>query len=249
MRVLLVDDEPIARQILREELEAADDIEIAGEASDGEDAVAKILSLSPDVVFLDLQMPGMGGFDVIQSLEGHRLPFTVIVTAYEEHAIRAFEAGAIDYLLKPVGEERLRRSVDRIRRLSQDPTAVQRQEEQIKRVARDSSTDAGRIIGRLGNQIHLIDPASVLAFEADHELVWVITHDRRYLAANTLRSIEERLDPARFTRVHRGVVVNLDHIRKVSPLPSQRWLLTLSNGREFTVSKRQASAVRKRAGW
>jgi DNA-binding LytR/AlgR family response regulator len=249
MRVLLVDDEPVARQILREELAAAGGIEIAGEAADGEEAVGKILSLAPDVIFLDLQMPGIGGFDVIRSLEGHRLPFTVIVTAYEEHAIRAFEAGAIDYLLKPVGEERLRKSVDRIRRLSQDPSAVKQQDDRIRRVARDSGSASGRIIGRLGSQIHLIDPAAVLAFEADHELVWILTQDRRYLATSSLRSIEQRLDGGRFTRIHRGVVVNLDHIRKVTPLPSQRWLLTLSNGREFSVSKRQASAVRKRAGW
>ena len=117
VRALIADDEPIARQVLREALESFPDVEIAGETENGEETLAKISALRPDVVFLDLQMPRMSGFEVIRRLEAGNLPIVVIVTAYDEHAIRAFEAGAIDYLLKPVGVSRLERTVERIREL------------------------------------------------------------------------------------------------------------------------------------
>ena len=117
MRILIVDDEPVARQVLRDELCRIDDVEIAGEPENGHDALAKIERLKPDVVLLDLQMPGMGGFEVIQRLPPGALPVIIIVTAWDEHAVRAFEAGALDYLLKPVSRERLEKSLDRARSL------------------------------------------------------------------------------------------------------------------------------------
>src|SRR5947209_2774321 len=113
MKALIVDDEPIARKILREEIELFDDVSIVGEASNGREALQQIAALKPDLVFLDLQMPVMGGFEVIQNLKNGPLPIIVIVTAYDQHAIEAFDAGAIDYLLKPVNEARLRKAIER----------------------------------------------------------------------------------------------------------------------------------------
>ncbi len=117
MKTLIVDDEPIARRVLREELEAFPEIDVIGEAEDGKQALQRISELQPDLVFLDLQMPVMGGFEVVQNLGGGHVPVIVIVTAFDEHAIKAFEAGAIDYLLKPVGGSRLRKAVERAQRL------------------------------------------------------------------------------------------------------------------------------------
>src|SRR5450432_2458986 len=117
MKALIVDDEPIARRVLREELELFPEVLVVGEAGDGKEALQKIADLRPDVVFLDLQMPVMSGFEVVRNLSGPPLPIIVIVTAFDQHAIEAFEAGAIDYLLKPVGEARLRTAVDRARKL------------------------------------------------------------------------------------------------------------------------------------
>src|SRR5579864_4348461 len=117
MRALIVDDEPIARKVLREELEVFEDVDVIGEAEHGEQALEQISRLNPDVVFLDLQMPGLGGFDVVQRLKGGNLPIIVIVTAFDQHAIQAFEAGAIDYLLKPVQEQRLHKALERVRSL------------------------------------------------------------------------------------------------------------------------------------
>src|ERR1700687_3140529 len=124
MKTLIVDDEPIARRVLREELEAVPEVEIVGEAENGKQALQKIAELKPDLVFLDLQMPVMGGFEVVRKLGGGHLPVVVIVTAFDQHAIEAFDAGAVDYLLKPVGEERLRKAVERARRLHKNPFDV-----------------------------------------------------------------------------------------------------------------------------
>jgi DNA-binding LytR/AlgR family response regulator len=233
MRTLIVDDEPIARRVLRDELSGFGDVEVVGEAANGAEAVAAIRRFRPDLVLLDLEMPGMSGFDVVRQLDGEPLPAIVIVTAYDQHAVKGFEAGAVDYLLKPVRGDRLARCLERIRQARRPAPAVAPAKGQARKVA-----------GRLGEEIHLLPVADVLAFEADGETVWILTAGKRYKASETLRAIEERLAGLPFARVSRGALVNLDHVVKMSPLSSHRWLLTVSNGREVIVSKRLAARVR-----
>ncbi|MGD0199402.1 MAG: response regulator [Bryobacteraceae bacterium] len=251
IKSLIVDDEPIARRVLREELEQVRDVEIVGEAEHGQEALRKIAALEPDVVFLDLQMPGMGGFDVIRKLQGGKLPIVVIVTAYDQHAIQAFEAGAVDYLLKPVTEARLRKALDRVRQLHGKRLEIA---ESLAQLAATGSEPQGtvktrKIVGRKGEEYFLLDVEEVLAFQADGELVWIITGQQRFLATQSLRSLEERLKGQPFRRVHRNALVNISHVRKMSSMSSQRWLLTLNNGQELIVSKRQAHAVRDMLRW
>ncbi len=251
IKSLIVDDEPIARRVLREELEQIRDVEIVGEAEHGQDALRKIAALEPDVVFLDLQMPEMGGFDVIQKLQGGKLPIVVIVTAYDQHAIEAFEAGAVDYLLKPVTEARLRKALDRVRQLHGKRLEIA---ESLAQLAATGAEPQGavktrKIVGRKGEEYFLLDVEEVLAFQADGELVWIVTPQQRYLATQSLRSLEERLRGQPFRRVHRNALVNISHVRKMSSMSSQRWLLTLNNGQELIVSKRQAHAVRDMLRW
>ncbi len=211
LRTLIVDDEPVARKILREELELVEDVEIVAEADSGAAALEQIARHQPDLVFLDLHMPAMGGLDVVRRLKrGTHIPVIVIVTAYDQFAIQAFEAGAIDYLLKPVGQERLAEAVERARRLT----------------ARDA-------VERV----------------AQGDLVWIITAKRKYLATQTLKVLQDRLSNSSFRRIHRNALVNIDHVRKMSPLSSQRWLITLANNLEFIVSKRQARSVRQLLNW
>jgi two-component system, LytTR family, response regulator len=244
LRALVVDDEPIARQILIDELENMPRVELAGEASNGKQALLKIAELKPDLVFLDLQMPVMSGFEVIQNLQQDP-PIVVIVTAFDQHAIRAFEAGAVDYLLKPVTPARLKATVDRAQRLREHPREAA---EDLARLTASAAirnpSSKRKIVARKDREYHLLDPDEVMAFQADRELVWIITAGQRLLSTCSLHELEKRLEGLQFRRVHRNAIVNINHVRKISSMTSQRWLLTLNNSLQVAVSKRQASAIR-----
>jgi two-component system LytT family response regulator len=252
VKTLIADDEPIAREVLRGELEPFRDVVVVGEAENGREALERIAEMRPDLVFLDLQMPVMNGLEVVSNLKGGHLPVIVIVTAYDEYAIQAFEAGAIDYLLKPVSAARLQKTIDRARSLHSKP---RENAEQIAGIAGARVTEAAqvpvsrKIVGRRGEEYLLLDCDEVLAFQAEGEAVWIITAKDRYAATQPLRAVEGRLRHLQFQRVHRNAIVNVNHVRKMSALSSQRWLLTLSNGLELIVSKRQAHSIRGLLRW
>jgi DNA-binding LytR/AlgR family response regulator len=251
LRVLVVDDEPVARRVLRDELQLFHDVTVVGEAENGRQALDQIAQLRPNLVFLDLQMPVMGGFEVITHLRGGPIPAIVIVTAFDQHAIQAFEAGAIDYLLKPVGESRLQKAVDRARALQGKDLQIAENVLRLSDTVSASQPGAGsrKIVGKLGEEYFLLDQDEVLAFQAEGETVAIVTARHRYIATQSLRAIEERLRNSPFQRVHRNSIVNVNHVRKMSALSSQRWLLTLSNSQEFVVSKRLAHSVRHMLNW
>jgi DNA-binding LytR/AlgR family response regulator len=237
LRILIADDEPIARQILREYVESIPAVQWAGEASTGSEALARILDLRPDVVLLDLQMPELDGLGVVRSLRGERTPLIIFVTAYERHAIEAFDVGAVDYLLKPVRRERLEKAIEKARR-------------QLKAAAPAADGAPPRkVVGRRGSDLYLLDPAEIVAFQAEGELVHIVTAAQRYLSDHSLKTLEEKLARPRFRRIHRSTIINTDHIRKISPLSSKRWLLKMSNGFEAVVSKRLAGSIREQARW
>ena len=249
LKTLIVDDEPIARKILREELEFVPDVEVVSEADNGARALEEISRHKPDLVLLDLQMPVMGGLDRVQHLKhGTHLPVIVIVTAYDDFALQAFEAGAIDYLLKPVGHERLAQAVERAKRLTNRDAAekIARLQEIGEPAARPGTR---RIVGRAGDEFFLLSTNEIYAFQAEGDIVWIIAAERKYEATQTLKALEERLSTAGFRRIHRNALVNVEHVRKMSALTSQRWLITLGNGREFVASKRQARSVREILHW
>ena len=246
---LIVDDEPIARHVLREELEACPEVRVVGEAADGKAALEAISELRPDVVFLDLQMPVMSGFDVVRKLSGPALPVIVIVTAFDQHAIPTFDAGAVDYLLKPVGEARLRTAVERARALVGKPAEIASRIDQVASAQPSGPKTLGKIVGRSGEEYFLLDLDDVLAFQAEPELVWIVTARQRFLATQTLRAIEARLADSRFKRVHRNALVKVGHVRKMRALSGQRWLITLSNSLQVTVSERQAHQIRQVLQW
>ncbi len=197
MRALIVDDEAIARQVLREELELLPGVEVVGEAADGREALQKIAKLQPDLVFLDLQMPLISGFEVVRNLSAP-VPIVVIVTAFDQHALEAFEAGAIDYLLKPVSEPRLRMAVTRAQSLLGKPSEIAAQVNRIASVAAAAHQPCRKVVGRSGEEYVLLDVDEVLAFLAEHELVWIVTARQRLLSTQSLRAIEERLGEPRF---------------------------------------------------
>jgi DNA-binding LytR/AlgR family response regulator len=249
LRTLIVDDEPIARRVLREELDSLDGVEIVGEAENGVVALKKISEHHPDLVLLDLQMPGMGGLEVVRSLRrGAHMPVIVIVTAYDQYALQAFEAGAIDYLLKPVGEARLADAVERAKRVTGREAAERLA--QLQEIAdQPAAPRTRRIVGKIGQEYFLLNADEIYAFQAECDTVWIITAKKKYLATQTLKVLDQRLKSTNFRRIHRNALVNVDHVRKMSALSSQRWLITLSNNQEFIVSKRQAGSVRQLLNW
>jgi two-component system, LytTR family, response regulator len=250
IKTLIVDDEPIARRVLREELEDFPDISVVGEAQNGREALRLITELQPNLVVLDLQMPVMGGFEVIRNLKRPPLPAIVIVTAFDQHAIEAFESGAIDYLLKPVSGPRLKKAVERVKGMLGDSREVAESVAQLAEFGeRLAQPRARKIVGRSGQEYFLLDADEVLAFQAEGEIVWIVTMKHRIMATQPLRMIEERLRDLPFQRIHRNAIVNVNHVRKMSAMSSQRWLLTMSNAQEFIVSKRMAHTVRHMLQW
>jgi two-component system, LytTR family, response regulator len=249
LKTLIVDDEPIARKILREELEAIEGVEVVAEADNGSKALEQISRHQPALVLLDLQMPIMGGLDVVRNMKsGAHPPLIVIVTAYDKYAVEAFEAGAIDYLLKPVGQERLAAAVARARHLSGED-ALERLARLQEIAGSGSEANRKRIVGRTGEEFFLLSAEEIYAFQAEGDTVWILTAERKYESTQTLKVLEERLKNAGFRRIHRNALVNVEHVRKMSALTSQRWLITLGNGREFIASKRQARSVRQILQW
>jgi two-component system, LytTR family, response regulator len=250
IKTLIVDDEPISRRVLREELERFTEIAVMGEAADGREALKLIVELHPDLVFLDLQMPVMSGFEVVQNLREPPLPIIVIVTAFDQHAIQAFEAGAIDYLLKPVSEERLRTTVERAQNLLGKPGEIAARVEKVAAsVLKSGLPTKMKVVGRSGADYFVVDLDEVLAFQAERELVWIITTKQRLLSSQILHAIEALFGEPRFQRVHRNAIVNVNHVHKISPLSSQRWLITLSNGLQLQASKRRVHKIRTILRW
>lgn len=235
MTVLIADDEPIARDILREYVETTAGLTLVGEAATGTETVAGILELNPDLVLLDLEMPERNGLAVVRSLRGVPAPLIIFVTAHDRHAVEAFEVGAVDYLLKPVRRERFEKAIEKARK-------------QLLLVPRAEAT-LRKIVGKRGADMYLLDPSEVIAFRADGELVHVITAGQHYLCNHSLKDLEQQLERPRFRRIHRGTIINTDHIRKISALTSKRWLLKMSNGLEAIVSKRMAGTIREQGRW
>lgn len=246
IRTLVVDDEQIARQILREEIEERPEFEVCAEAENGRQALDLIREERPELVFLDLQMPVLGGLEVVRQLKGPDLPIVVIVTAYDAFAIEAFETGALDYLLKPIRKERLEKTLERVKRFKNNRRETAESLERLSEIGeKPSHSGARKIVGRLGQDYHLLNAEEVLAFQAEGEIVWIVTQKLRMTATRTLRALEEKLSGLPFQRVRRDAIVNMNHVRKMSLVSSHRWLLTLSNAQELVVSKRMAHDVRQ----
>ncbi|HYW07391.1 MAG TPA: response regulator [Longimicrobium sp.] len=249
MRVLIVDDEPLARERIRILLSREEDVEIVGECDDGVAAVAGIHEVKPDVVFLDVQMPGMTGLEVVSAVGPERMPVVVFVTAYDEYALRAFGAQAIDYLVKPVGAERFRAAVERVRT-------------QLRGRDRDS------LESRLRALVEMVRPAEYLTrfmvkrgqrfvFLRVEELEWIEAADNYVkLHANassellraSLAGLEARLDPRRFVRVHRGAIINVDRVTAIEPWGQGEYLLTLAGGARITSSRTYRARIRQALG-
>ena len=239
VKTLVVDDEPLARAGLRAMLTAFDWIEVVGEAADGESAVEAINRLRPELVFLDVQMPGMLGTQVIRRIE--RQPFVIFTTAFSQHAVSAFELGAVDYLLKPFGPARLSAAMQRIRAAMGEPAGVGALDRLTSALGSGPIT---RLFVRIGVNLVPLLIADVVSFEADGDYVVAHTERTRHTLNLSLSRLEERLDTARFVRVHRAHIVNLDHVRAFKRDSRGNLEAELVNGRRVPVSRARAQEIR-----
>ena len=244
IRMLLVDDEELARSTMRRALAAIPDIEIAGEAGNGVEAIETIAELRPDAVLLDIEMPGFNGFEVVQQLANP--PIIVFVTAYDEYAVRAFDANAIDYLLKPVQPERLEKTLARVReRLA---ARAPEQNKGVAEIARQRSGPIRRLAARRGKRIAIVPLREVNRIEIEDKLVFACTPTERLLIEKTIGELETLLEPSGFLRISRGELVNLDKVSELMPWFSGTWRVRLSNGEERDVSRERAKQLKEAMG-
>lgn len=233
LRVLIVDDEAPARSVLREMLGAWPDVAVVGECADGFQAVKAAGELHPHLLLLDVQMPKLDGFEVLELLD--RAVSVVFVTAYDQYALRAFEVNAVDYLLKPFSAERLRDALDRVRtRTGRTPEGSGAD---IAAAARPEGTYLGRIVVKDGADVHVIPVDTVDYLEAQADYVEIHAGKSSLLKQQTLQSLETALDPARFVRIHRSYVLNLDRLARIEPATKDSRVAVLKDGRILPVSR------------
>jgi two-component system LytT family response regulator len=234
IRAVIVDDEDLARQLLREYLRAEPDIEIVAECGNGFAAVKAVGEHKPDLLFLDVQMPKLDGFEVLELVD--REVAVVFVTAFDQHAMKAFDAAAVDYLLKPFGADRFKTALERVRRRLGERAPLPLAAE-LKSAARAPGQYVERIVVKDGARVHVI-PVSQLDFaEAQDDYVSLRSEKKSYLKQQTISSLEASLDPARFVRVHRSFIVNLERIAKIEPYTKDTRLAVLADGSQISVSR------------
>ncbi len=235
LKVLLVDDEDLARQLLREYLTAHPDTEIVGECSNGFDAVKAIQELHPDVVFLDVQMPKLDGFEVLELVQTNAA--IVFVTAYDQYATKAFDAAAVDYLLKPFDENRFQTALGRVRRRLAEHAEVSIDAAQLKSAAKIPGQFAERIVVKDGTKVHIIPVKQLEFVEAQEDYVALHTGGKTYLKQQTISSLEEALNPSQYIRVHRSYIVSLEQVSKIEPYTKDSRIAVLKCGAQVPVSR------------
>ena len=259
IRTILVDDESLAIQGLKLRLEAHEDVEIVETCSNGREAIRAIKTHKPDLVFLDIQMPGFDGFSVVQGMMEVEPPLFIFVTAYSDHAIRAFEAQAVDYLMKPVEEGRLADALDRVRQRLSEKRQVQEAEklrEVLAEVAPDAMNEwhseegapASNRFEKLINikdrgQIFRVDVDSIERIDAAGDYMCIYTADTSLILRETMKDLEKRLDPRNFQRIHRSTIVNLSQVRQVKPHTNGECFLVLESGSQVKVSRSYRDVV------
>ena len=238
IRTLIVDDEPLSRRKIRAFLKGDPEIEIVGECGSGEQALSAVRTAAPDLLFLDVQMPGMDGFTVLEELQSERLPFVIFVTAYDKYAVKAFEVRALDYLLKPFHRERFAR-------------ATQRAKAQIRNGNADLAGRIRELVEELRPQARYLDrviikTAGTVFFLKTEEIDWISAEENyvrlhcgktSHLLREKIGNLEAQLDPARFQRIHRSTIVNLDRIHKLYPVSHGDYQLIMQDGTELVLSR------------
>jgi two-component system LytT family response regulator len=242
IRVLIVDDEPLARLGIQNQLMQVTDVEVVGEAGNGREAVKAIRQKRPDLVFLDIQMPLLDGFGVVESLAPDGLPAIVFVTAFDEHAIEAFEVNALDYLLKPVDPDRFQKTLQRVRaRIAQSDTMISG--EKLLGLLRDIGADKtenyiSRFAIRDAGRIYFVDVRDIEWISAEGNYVGLHSNGRMHLTRYTMDRVSAKLDPAAFVRIRRSAIISISEIKELHPMQNGEYDIVLTSGTTLTSSRR-----------
>jgi two-component system LytT family response regulator len=245
LKALIIDDESLPRKHLRLMLQDHQDIEIIGECSNGEDAVLTILKTSPDLIFLDVQMPEMSGFDVLGAIGKAKIPAVIFVTAYDQYALKAFDVHAVDYLLKPISQERLAQALTRaIQAIQSHETAdVNRSILALLDKLKESGQYAKRLSVKTKDRIHLLPVNDIEWIEADSYYARVHLGAESFLIRESLTHLEKRLDPGQFIRIHRSTIINIRFIKELQSWFHGEYLVILKSGAKLNISRNYQKAV------
>jgi len=255
LRALIVDDEELARRGLEIRLEGFDDVEICGQARNGREALIAVREQSPDLMFLDVQMPGMSGFELLQRLSGSSMPDIIFVTAYDEFALQAFDANALDYLLKPINDDRLREAIERVRKHREAKRADEQRNKLLKFVCEltgreltlESALQAAtgehqsyptRIAIRDGSETNCVDVDSIDWVDAAGDYMCVHSSGDTFVLRGTMKHLEDLLDPEMFVRVHRSAIVNRHRVTSMRPHRNGEYFLQLGDATELKLSRK-----------
>jgi two-component system LytT family response regulator len=250
IRTLIVDDEPLARERVRSLLESEPDVEIVGEAADGPSALEALRAKKPDLLFLDIQMPGLDGFQVLQHLDPDHVPVTIVITAYDRYAIQAFEVHALDYILKPFDRTRFQEAMRRVRvQLQQTPSAElsHRMLALIEHVQKRAEY-MDRLVVKSGGRVLFIPVSEIDWIEAAGNYVRLHRGSAEHLLRETMSSLETKLNPKQFLRIHRSTIVNINRIQELQPSFHGDFVVILKDGVQLSLSRGYREAVEERLG-
>jgi two-component system LytT family response regulator len=250
IRTLIVDDEAMARERILGLLSQEQDVEVVGQCSDGQQAVSAIQQLSPELVFLDVQMPAVDGFGVIKQVGAERMPMVVFVTAYDEYALQAFEVHALDYLLKPFGRDRLQQCLDHARHQRDRRRAGDLGKSLLALVQdfRPEQKKQDRLVVKSGGRVFFVRTDEIDWIEAAGNYVRLHMKDQSHLFRETMNQMESRLDPQRFFRIHRSRIVNTERIKELQPWFNGEYVVLLQNGAQLRLSRSYREKLEERLG-
>jgi two-component system LytT family response regulator len=229
IRTLIVDDEPLARRLVREYVLAHDDVEVIAECDNGFDAVKRITELQPDLVFLDIQMPRLTGLEVLELTQRHH--GVIFTTAFDQYALRAFDLRAVDYLLKPFSQSRFDEALEKARASMGQESAA------LKELAQPPAGKLERLLIRDRNQVHVLPLDKVECVEAQDDYIRILSQGKSYLKTQSLTDLEGRLDPALFVRVHRSWIISLAHLKNIERLAKDSFVAVMNSGQQVPISR------------
>lgn len=242
MKIIIIDDEPLARSIVKEYLKSWPEVELAAECSDGFEGIKAIQQFQPDLIFLDIQMPKINGFEMLELIE--TLPAVIFTTAFDEFAIKAFETNATDYLLKPFSKERFDKAIQKFRQNDNS----RHNDQVIETAAAESPAQQNRVVVKDGSKIKIIPVSQIQYLEAADDYVKIITQDGTFLKKRTMSFFEKSLNAFHFVRVHRSFIVNTQLITRIDPYEREGHLLLLTTGAKLPVSKAGYAKLKETLG-